>query len=286
MSRLVVKVELVQKLEIEDPNSEHGIFTSEWLAGTHEFGTSSNSKMRDFIMSVSKLVRENASIFSILPKSTLSRVDVLKTFGNEDEWVLLSRNWVKEKTVADVIVDDPKNPSDNIISMTFLLTKENNPAFVGCNFCGKKAKDMKKEKTGAKRIFCHGKCQKRFYAGVFAVDIEKVTLRNPHYRSVINTTKHQQLVLMTITPEDREIGKEIHPHTTQLIRIEKGRGQAIVDGMTIDLKDGSLIMVNPGADHNIINISDNEPLKLYSIYSPPHHPPGTLHMRKVDDKEE
>lgn len=286
MSRLTVNVELVQQLDMGLQRSYGVPSTREWMAGTHEFNTSSKSKMRDFITSVSNLVMKNQSIFGILPKSILSKVHVLKTFDEVDEWILLTPNEIGDKTVYEIVVDDAENPSYNMMSMTFFLGKENNPNFVGCNFCGKNSKDMKREKTGDRRIFCHGDCQKHFYAGVFAVDIESTTLRNPHYRSVINTTKHQQLVLMSITPEDHEIGNEVHPHTTQLIRIEKGKGQAVVDGVTIELKDGSLIMVNPGAEHNIINTSEDEPLKLYSVYSPPHHPPGTLHKRKVDDKED
>lgn len=151
---------------------------------------------------------------------------------------------------------------------------------MGCHFCGDAKSKMQKEKTGKKRVFCDKDCQTSFYSGSFSVNIEDATLHNSDYRRVLNTTKDQQLVVMCITPEDHEIGEEVHPHTTQFIRIEKGMATAIVDGITTILKEGAVIMVNRGAKHNIINLSQKEPLRLYTLYSPPHHAAGLVEKRK------
>jgi mannose-6-phosphate isomerase-like protein (cupin superfamily) len=192
-----------------------------------------------------------------------------------------------EKKISEVIPRTGDRDEDLIdleFFFTWVVSKENeipfNQSRISCHHCGITPLKKKREKTGARRIFCHKDCQNRFYSGAFSVDIEKATKRNSNYRTVLYTTLTQQLVLMSITPEDLEIGGEIHPYTTQLIRVESGKGIAVVDGVSIQLKDGSLIVVNPGAKHNIINSDPEEPLKLYSVYSPPHHRPWTLHKRK------
>lgn len=120
---------------------------------------------------------------------------------------------------------------------------------------------------------------------ILALDIETATLRNDFYRKVITTTPTLQLVLMSISPEDREIGMEVHPHTTQFIRIEAGRGVAIIippDNyeQRIPLENGMAVIVPPGYYHNIVNLSENEDLKLYTIYAPPEHSPGKIEVRK------
>lgn len=118
----------------------------------------------------------------------------------------------------------------------------------------------------------------------FSTDIEKSTLDNENYREVLSTNEFSQLVLMNIEPND-EIGEETHEDGDQFIRIESGEGQAIIDGEETDLSDGSAIIIPAGAKHNIINTSDENPLKLYTIYSPPHHPEGTIHKTKEDSLE-
>jgi mannose-6-phosphate isomerase-like protein (cupin superfamily) len=110
-------------------------------------------------------------------------------------------------------------------------------------------------------------------------NIEKLTLENNAYRKVINTTIHQQLVLMSLNPRE-EIGMEIHPKTTQFIRIEKGRAIAIIDNKAYDLKSGDFLMIPPNKYHNIINKSSKKSLKLYTIYSPPHHKKTCLQYTK------
>ncbi len=107
-------------------------------------------------------------------------------------------------------------------------------------------------------------------------DIEYATLHNNNYRKVVNTIPDSmQLVLMSLLPGE-EIGMEVHPHTTQFFRIEKGMGIADIGGKLYILNDGISIIVPPGVYHNIRNISGTEKLKLYTIYTPPEHHPGTI----------
>jgi mannose-6-phosphate isomerase-like protein (cupin superfamily) len=113
----------------------------------------------------------------------------------------------------------------------------------------------------------------------FKKNIEKLTLNNNNYRKVLFTTKQQQLVLMSIKGHE-EIGLEIHPKTTQFIRVESGRGKAIIGKEVYRLKDGDAIIIPSGVKHNIIASKDG--LKLYTIYSPPHHPIGTIEKNKED----
>ena len=101
-------------------------------------------------------------------------------------------------------------------------------------------------------------------------DIEKDTLENGNFRKVLYTGKHSQLVLMSLRPGE-EIGMEVHSDNDQFFRFEKGEGKCIIDGNEYDVGDGVAILVPAGAEHNIINVSDSEELKLYTIYSPAHH---------------
>ena len=107
--------------------------------------------------------------------------------------------------------------------------------------------------------------EKPFYA-----NLEEITLCNDSYRKVLYTGKNQQFVLMSIKPLD-DIHLETHPETDQFIRIEKGKGVAIIDKKIYDLHDGIGLIIPAGAKHQIKNTSENEHLKLYTIYSPPEH---------------
>ncbi len=104
----------------------------------------------------------------------------------------------------------------------------------------------------------------------FHSNIEKLTLENENYRKVLYTGKHSQLVLMCLKPKE-EIGMEVHPDNDQFFRFEKGNGKCIIDGNEYTVADGSAIVVPAGAKHNIINASQKDSLKLYTIYSPAHH---------------
>ncbi|MBI2595025.1 MAG: cupin domain-containing protein [Candidatus Colwellbacteria bacterium] len=122
----------------------------------------------------------------------------------------------------------------------------------------------------------------------FNADIEKETLANENFRKVLYTTKRSQLVLMSLNPGE-EIGMEVHPDNDQFFRFEKGAGKCIIDGHEYAVRDGSAIVVPAGAQHNVVNTSATEKLKLYTIYSPAHHRDGVVHPTKeiaeADDEE-
>lgn len=115
----------------------------------------------------------------------------------------------------------------------------------------------------------------------YCVQLEQATLANRYFRQVLYTAPHCQLVLMSLLPKE-EIGMEVHPDNDQFIRIEKGQGQAIIDGQTFLLTDGSAVVIPAGSQHNIINLSETDALKLYTVYSPAHHPEGTIHQTKAE----
>ncbi len=110
-------------------------------------------------------------------------------------------------------------------------------------------------------------------------NIEKLTLENENFRKVLYTGKHSQLVLMSLKPKE-EIGEEIHDESDQFFRFEKGTGKVIIDGNEQTVSDGDAVIVPVGAKHNIINTSETESLKLYTIYSPAHHKDQTIHQTK------
>lgn len=112
--------------------------------------------------------------------------------------------------------------------------------------------------------------------------IEKETLKNNDFRKVLFTGKHSQLVVMNIEPGE-DIGDEVHPKVDQFFRIEKGKAKFVLNEKDEHLMgDGDAVVVPAGTYHNVINVSKNEKLKLYTIYSPPNHPPGTIHKTKAD----
>ncbi len=116
-------------------------------------------------------------------------------------------------------------------------------------------------------------------------NIEMATLQNSNFRKVVNTATHSQLVLMCLKPGE-EIGKEVHNENDQFFRIEQGKARVIIDGEESEVEDDFAIVVPAGSEHNIINIGDDD-LKLYTIYSPAHHPDGTVHTTKEEaDKAE
>jgi mannose-6-phosphate isomerase-like protein (cupin superfamily) len=115
----------------------------------------------------------------------------------------------------------------------------------------------------------------------YVINIEKETLENKNFRKVLYTSKHSQLVLMSLRSNE-EIGMEVHPDNDQFFRFEKGQGKCIIDGNEYELKDGVAVVVPAGAQHNIINISSTEELKLYTIYSPAHHKDGIVRATKEE----
>ena len=115
----------------------------------------------------------------------------------------------------------------------------------------------------------------------FNANIEKDTLENNNFRKVLYTGKHNQLVLMSLKPNE-EIGMELHPDNDQFFRFEKGQGKYIIDGNEYELENGVAIVVPAGSQHNIINTSATEELKLYTIYSPAHHKDGIVRATKAE----
>jgi mannose-6-phosphate isomerase-like protein (cupin superfamily) len=122
--------------------------------------------------------------------------------------------------------------------------------------------------------------------GYFA-NIEEETLSNSDFRRVLYTGKHAQLVLMSL-PAGSEIGMEVHEDNDQFFRFESGTGLVVIDGNNYQVSDGSAIIVPAGAEHNVVNTSQTEDLKLYTIYSPPHHKDGiaraTKEQAEADDE--
>jgi len=115
----------------------------------------------------------------------------------------------------------------------------------------------------------------------FHTKIEAETLSNNNFRKVLFTGSHCQLVLMSLLPLE-EIGMEVHQNVDQFFRFESGTGKAILNGEEISLSDGDALVVPAGTNHNIINVSSTEPLKLYTLYSPANHPDGTIHATKAE----
>lgn len=114
----------------------------------------------------------------------------------------------------------------------------------------------------------------------FIGDIEELTTGNSNFRQVLYTGEHLQLVLMSLRPGE-EIGEEVHSEIDQFIRVEQGRGQAIIDSVRHEIEDDSAVVVPAGARHNVVN-TGAEPLKLYTVYGPPEHRDGVVRASKAE----
>jgi mannose-6-phosphate isomerase-like protein (cupin superfamily) len=114
----------------------------------------------------------------------------------------------------------------------------------------------------------------------FIDDIEDRTEVNRDFRRVVYTGPHMQLVLMALRPGE-EIGEEVHESTDQFFRVEDGKGEVVIDGRRTRIESDMAIVIPAGARHNIVNTGD-EPLKLYTLYAPPHHEDGTVHRTKAE----
>lgn len=112
----------------------------------------------------------------------------------------------------------------------------------------------------------------------YKANIEELTLQNENFRQVLYTAQNVQLVVMSLQPNE-DIGLEVHD-VDQFFRFEKGAGKVLIDGNEQTVSDGDVVIVPVGAEHNVINTSGSEPLKLYTLYCPPHHQDGTIHSTK------
>ena len=116
--------------------------------------------------------------------------------------------------------------------------------------------------------------KKGYYA-----NIETLTDENEHFREVLYTGESLQLVLMSLMPGE-DIGVEVHEENDQFFRFESGEGRVVINDAEYEVKDGDCIIVPKGSAHNIMNTSDEHPLKMYTLYAPPHHRDGILHSTK------
>ncbi len=110
--------------------------------------------------------------------------------------------------------------------------------------------------------------------------IEKLTLSNAYFRQVLYTGQYCQLVVMSLKPGE-EIGQEVHKTVDQFFRIDQGEAKFVIDSEEFEAKDGDAVIVPAGTEHNVIN-TGRQDLKLYTIYSPPNHPDGTVHKNLAE----
>lgn len=116
------------------------------------------------------------------------------------------------------------------------------------------------------------------------IEIENITKNNLAYRQGVYYDLNVQIVLMSLNIGE-EIGAEIHENSTQIIRIESGSAKVIINDQSYIVGQGQLIVIHPGALHNVINISETD-LKLYTIYSPPIHEPRVFQVDKPENEDD
>jgi mannose-6-phosphate isomerase-like protein (cupin superfamily) len=114
----------------------------------------------------------------------------------------------------------------------------------------------------------------------YKINIEKATTENANFRKVLYTSSHLQLVLMSLQPGE-QIGSEVHHNVDQFFRIEEGNGIFMIDAKEYTIQQGDVVIVPAGARHNIINVDDASALKMYTIYGPPNHKDGTVHLTRA-----
>ena len=112
-------------------------------------------------------------------------------------------------------------------------------------------------------------------------NIEDRTKENSNFRKVLYTGTHMQLVVMSLKPGE-DIGVEVHDSVDQFFRVEQGEGKVVMNGQESEVKEEMVFIVPAGVEHNVINTSDLEDLKIYTIYAPPNHPQETVHITKDD----
>ena len=111
-------------------------------------------------------------------------------------------------------------------------------------------------------------------------DVSDKARDNNYFRQVLETGKHTQVVVMSI-PAGGEIGEEVHEDTDQVLYFASGEGKAILNDEEKSVGKDDIVLVNAGTRHNFINTGTSD-LKIITAYSPPHHPPGTIHKTKEE----
>ncbi len=112
-------------------------------------------------------------------------------------------------------------------------------------------------------------------------NIEKATITNNDFRHVVYTAEHSQIVLMALLPGE-EIGLETHEGNDQFFRFEQGQGKVLINEIEYEVRDGDAVLVPAGSEHNIINTSETDSLKLYTLYCPAHHKDGVVRAAKAE----
>lgn len=118
----------------------------------------------------------------------------------------------------------------------------------------------------------------------YVINIEKAAEDNNNFRKVLYTAPNSQLVVMSLKPKE-DIGEEVH-NLDQFIRIEKGLGKAILNGVEHPIGDGSAVVIPAGTKHNIINTSEDGEMKIYTVYSPANHRDGVTHTTKEEAEKD
>lgn len=113
--------------------------------------------------------------------------------------------------------------------------------------------------------------------------IDQTARENVFFRQVLETGQHTQIVVMSIPPGG-DIGEEVHPDTDQILYFTQGTGEAFLEGEVSPISEGDIVLVHAGITHNFEN-TGSEDLKIISTYSPPHHPPGTIHKTKEEAEQ-
>lgn len=118
----------------------------------------------------------------------------------------------------------------------------------------------------------------------FIANLKDRTQGNSNYREVLFSGPNSQLVVMSLKPQE-EIGMEVHEDNDQFIYIEKGEGKVVIEDNNQIIRPGHGVFIAAGSRHNIINTSETEDLKLFTLYAPPHHAPGTVHETKESEEK-
>ncbi|MGI6207727.1 MAG: cupin domain-containing protein [Anaerolineae bacterium] len=112
-------------------------------------------------------------------------------------------------------------------------------------------------------------------------NVSQLTRENENFRRVLYTAKGGQLVAMSLKPSE-DIGMEVHNDVDQFFWIVQGKARATLNGEDVDVAEGEVLVVPRGVNHNVTNASDSQALKLFTVYTPPEHPDGTVHRTKAE----